>query len=296
MIKGHPFFGVGAGNLKVNFANYQSKVKRDFVLKSTSESNLHNEFLQRFAETGIIGLSVFLSVFFVFFFRCAKLLLHEIGTEETRFNLIAGIFTGVFSVFIYGLTNFPFSIIPISATMFVFFGISESFVKEKYLQQFSQKYVRLPAFLITGFILILLIYKIVIPRLSGDIARHRGDIYFAEGKIQPAILEYEKAVRSDYYNCERSAFNLGEAYRKLNQIDKAVDAYKISAALRNYGEVYNNIGNCYYLKKDFNNALFYWKKAVEIGLPDDNVQNQVIKTIDILSATGGSAFGGKNKK
>jgi len=30
MFKEHPFFGVGAGNLKVNFANYQSKIKRSF--------------------------------------------------------------------------------------------------------------------------------------------------------------------------------------------------------------------------------------------------------------------------
>ncbi|MFA5779251.1 MAG: O-antigen ligase family protein [Elusimicrobiota bacterium] len=282
MIKEHPFFGVGAGNLKVNFANYQSKIKRSFRLKSTSESNLHNEFLQRFSETGIFGIIAFISVFFVFFFRCAKLLYDKMKSEESEFNLIMGIFTGAFSVFVYGLTNFPFSIVPVASSMFVLFGISESLEEKKYLTKTSQKHPSLLLFLVilTGWIF--LICEIVIPRFTSDIARRKGDLYFSVNALQLAASEYEKAIKLDYYHSERTAFDLGEAYRKFDEYDKAIAAYKISVALRNYGEVYNNMGNCYYFKGDFDNALFYWKKATGIGLPDEETQQQVLKSIAVL--------------
>lgn len=289
MIKEHLFLGVGAGNLKVNFANYQSKVKRDFQLKSTSESNLHNEFLQRFAETGIFGLVAFVSVFLVFFFRCARLLNEKMKSDESEFNIIMGIFTGVFSVFVYGLTNFPFSIIPVAVTMFVFSGISESLEEKKYLPQTPPRHPSVFLLLVILTVWIFLVLEIVIPRFTSDIARRKGDFYFSVNAMSLAISEYEKAVKLDYYHCERTAFDLGEAYRKLGDYEKAIESYKISVALRNYGEVYNNIGNCYYFKEDFNNALFYWKKAIEIGLPDDSVQNQVIKSISVIEKQ-------KNKK
>lgn len=282
MVKEHPFFGVGAGNLKVNFANYQSKIKRNFQLKSTSESNLHNEFLQRFAETGIFGFIAFISVFFVFFFKCAKLLHNKMKSEESEFNLIMGIFTGAFSVFVYGLTNFPLSVVPVVSTMFVLFGISESLEEKKYLTKTSQKHPSLLLFLIifTGWIF--LICEIVIPRFTGDIARRKGDLYLSVNALQLAASEYEKALKLDYYHSERTAYDLGEVYRKFDEYDKAIAAYKISVALRNYGEVYNNIGNCYYFKGDFDNALFYWKKATGIGLPDEETQKQVLKSIAVL--------------
>ncbi|HAX61490.1 MAG TPA: hypothetical protein DCX95_02880 [Elusimicrobia bacterium] len=282
MIKEHPFFGVGAGNLKVNFANYQSKIKRNTRLKSTSESNLHNEFLQRFAETGIFGFISFILLFFTFFFKCAKLLHSKIKSEESEFNLIMGIFTGAFSVFVYGLTNFPFSIVPVASSMFVLFGISESLEEKKYLTKISQKHPSPLLFLIILTAWIFLIYEIVIPRFKGDIARRKGDLYFSVNALPLAAKEYEKAIKLDYYHSERTAFDLGEAYRKFDDYDKAIASYKISVALRNYGEVYNNIGNCYYFKGDFDNALFYWKKATGIGLPDEETQKQVIKSINII--------------
>jgi len=243
---------------------------------------LHNEFLQRLAETGIFGLIAFISVFFVFFFKCAKLLHSKMKAEESEFNLLMGIFAGAFSVFIYGLTNFPFSIVPVVATMFVLFGISESLQEKKYLTKISQNHPSLLLFsvILTGWIF--LIYETVIPRFTGDIARRKGDLYLSVNAMPLAAKEYEKALKLDYYHSEKTAYNLGEIYRNFNDYDKAIGYYKTSVALRNYGEVYNNIGNCYYFKEDFDNALFYWKKATGIGLPDDKIQQQIIKSINIL--------------
>lgn len=282
MIKSHPFFGVGAGNLKVNFANYQAKVKRTSQLKSTSESNLHNEFLQRFAETGIFGIATFLVVFFSFFYFCARLLYNKIETDKPEGNLVLGLFTGLFAVFVYGLTNFPFSIIPVISTMFVLFGIAESYQRKKQISLPAPIRINPIIFLVVLVGFCFIISQIILPRFVSDKYRLEGDIAVSENDFQTAISKYEKAIKLDYYHSERTAYDLGEAYRKLNQIDKAIDAYKISVALRNYGEVYNNIGNCYYIKNDFDNALKNWKRTTEIGLPDDQTQQQIIKSIQIL--------------
>ncbi|MDD5687279.1 MAG: O-antigen ligase family protein [Elusimicrobia bacterium] len=293
MIKDHPVLGIGAGNLKVNFANYQAKVKRDIQIQSTSESNLHNEFLQRFAETGIFGLAAFLFIFFSFFYYSVELLYQKIKSDESRFNMLLGLFTGVFSVFIYALTNFPFSIVPVVSAMFVFFGIMESYVprvslvgesKEKYLQHISKSHLNPIIHVILLIIFVILLYKIVIPQFASDVYRKKGDNALFANDFQGAITDYEKAIKMDYYHSERTAYDLGEAYRKLNLIDKAIESYNISIALRNYGEVYNNIGNCYYLKKDRRNALKYWNIAADLGLPDNKLQEQLLKNLKILNS------------
>ncbi|MBN1383598.1 MAG: O-antigen ligase family protein [Elusimicrobia bacterium] len=288
MIKEHPVFGVGAGNLKVNFANYQAKVTRDIQLKGTSESNLHNEFLQIFAETGITGLLVFLAVFLYFFYYCGRLLYRKSKEEEYEFNMILGILAGVFSVFVYALTNFPFSVVPVISTVFVFFGFAElhwtNFDQSEYEpKHLARKHTSPSASIILFVVYVLLVGYTVIPRFIGDRARRNGDIAVQEDDLKTAMDEYEKSIKLDYYHSDRTAYDLGEVYRKLDRYDKAIESYKISVDLRNYGEVYNNIGNCYYIKGDFKNALANWNIAVQLGLPKDSDQKITLSNIRKLT-------------
>lgn len=281
MVREHPVFGVGADNLKVNFANYQADVKRDIRLKGTSESNLHNEFLQRFAETGIIGFLAFLAVFLYFFYYCGKLLYQKTKSEESEFNLILGILAGVFSVFVYALTNFPFSVVPVASTVFVFFGYAESYghPADPPAPELRHKHTSPTASIILLAIYILLVGYVVIPRFIADYSRKKGDIAVLADDLKTAMDEYEKAIKLDYYHSERTAYDLGEVYRKLDQYDKAIESYKISVALRNYGEVYNNIGNCYFIKGELENALVNWETAARLGLPNERDQRTTLSNI-----------------
>jgi tetratricopeptide (TPR) repeat protein len=200
--------------------------------------------------------------------------------SESEFNMLASFFTGIFSVFVYALTNFPFSITPVAATMFVLFGITEVYKEE--FKQVPGKRTSAFTFIVLVAIWIFLINNVVMPRFSSDITRREGDIAGSSGDYKAAIEKYEEAIRQDYYHSEMTAYDLGEVYRKLGQIDKAIKSYEISIALRNYGEVYNDIGNCYYLKNDVKNTLNYWKIAARLGLPDAKSQEQLIKNLRIL--------------
>ena len=83
----------------------------------------------------------------------------------------------------------------------------------------------------------------------------------------------------DYNHSERTAYDLGELYRNLGDFDNAIRAYKISVDLRNYAEVYNCIGNCYWLKNQVKDAIDNWQKAIELGLPNPSDQESVKKNI-----------------
>jgi len=118
IIKEHPFIGIGAGNLKINFALYQAKVKEktNFSLRGTSESNVHNEFLQIWAETGTLGLLSFLMIFVFYFYAIIK--------NQNNDTLSLCISAGVLAFLVFCLTNFPLRIMPTAITLFVLMGLS----------------------------------------------------------------------------------------------------------------------------------------------------------------------------
>ena len=70
MIKDKPLFGSGIGTFKMNYLNYQAdfiKNNAHFEKYYLNAKETHNEYLQIGAELGLIGLGIFLSIFFIFF-------------------------------------------------------------------------------------------------------------------------------------------------------------------------------------------------------------------------------------
>lgn len=129
---------------------------------------------------------------------------------------------------------------------------------------------------------VFIMYKFVLPPFIGDILRYKADILNFLGNYEMAKRYYNKAIKIDYYRSERTAYDLAEIYRKENDYITAIKYYMISIDLRNYGEVYNNIGNCYYLLKDYNQALKNWELSLELGLPDDSDEIILRKNVEIL--------------
>ncbi|OGS25107.1 MAG: hypothetical protein A2297_07085 [Elusimicrobia bacterium RIFOXYB2_FULL_48_7] len=281
MIKQHPFIGVGAGNLKVNFALYQSitREKTGFGLRGTSESNVHNEFLQVFAETGALGLSGFLLIFACYFL-----------TLKNPDKLNTGIAAGVLAFLVFCLTNFPFRIMPTAVTLLTLMGISAQSARsvkktEPKLQKRGNFLIRLAVF----FACVFTIYQFALIPFTADIYRKAGDdavktadYLKAAVDVQKAAYYYEKSISLDKARSEKSAFDLGELYRKTGRIDDAIRAYQVSVGVRNYGEVYNCLGNCYYMKNDFALAAKNWQIALKLGLPRHEDVELVERNLQIV--------------
>ncbi|MBI2118435.1 MAG: O-antigen ligase family protein [Elusimicrobia bacterium] len=281
IIKANPVFGVGANHLKVHFALYQAEVKKRMRIQliSTSESNVHNEFLQIWAELGILGLFSFLLIFIQWFWKMIK----SLNNQKEKLLENIGLLTSLLSFLFYSLTNFPFHHVPTACLSFFILGINESAINNLPLIK-NEKTISQNIFLkISGIFLFgLLFIKWILPAFKADLFRLKGENAFLSKDFETAVQFYKKAIRLDFYHSERTAYSLAESLRAQGKINEALEAYQISAALRNYGEVYNNIGNCYYLLRNKNAAIENWKKAIQLGLPDENAQKQAEENLKII--------------
>lgn len=291
MVKDHPVKGVGIGNLKVNYALYQVKAREriKIPLPGTSESQAHNEYLQVWAETGTLGLLTFLGIFGIYFLnRLKQVAGHrpQATSERTKF-LLMGSLSAVFGTLIFCLTNFPLRICPTAALFWIIMGISSRHLPVRQARSDGSigyktpsplkgegrgeggKYPR-PSYVwctrtLAAILWLLIFSKLILPRFAAEVYRKKGDIYQLQKNYPAAVAAYEKAIALDYPHSERTYYDLGMGRVKLKDWDKAIDAFKGSISLRNYGEVYNDLANCYYLKGNYPEALKNWEFALKLG-------------------------------
>lgn len=109
MIKDHPLLGSGIGTYKYNTLRYQA----EFFAQGDNRSlyphgfadKAHNEYLQLWAELGIVGLGIFIWLMFSYFSYGLKLL--KKTKDEYRQGVIIGLMGAVVAVLVDGLFGFP---------------------------------------------------------------------------------------------------------------------------------------------------------------------------------------------
>jgi tetratricopeptide (TPR) repeat protein len=116
----HPFFGIGYGNHALYTARAQSEVWKAWDAANDARAKLvephvelysHNDYLQNFAETGLLGLAAFLA-FWTFFVRRAWALARSgVGRDERRLELGLGLLGLAVAFGVNALTNFPWRVL-----------------------------------------------------------------------------------------------------------------------------------------------------------------------------------------
>jgi len=109
MIKDHPLFGSGIGTYKYNTLRYQAKFFEQGDNRSLYPHGFadkaHNEYLQLWAELGIVGLVIFIWLM-VSYFGYGLKMLRKIE-DEYRQGIIIGLMGTVVAVLVDGLFGFP---------------------------------------------------------------------------------------------------------------------------------------------------------------------------------------------
>ena len=109
MIKDHPLLGSGLGTFKYNSLNYQAKFFNQGENRSLYPYGIadkaHNEYLQLWAELGIVGLGAFMWIIISFFIYGVKLL--KKTKDNYKEGLIIGLMGGIIAVLVEGLFGFP---------------------------------------------------------------------------------------------------------------------------------------------------------------------------------------------
>ena len=131
-------------------------------------------------------------------------------------------------------------------------------------------------------LLILLVWtKMAVSEFAADIHRKNGDTATAQKDWKKAIYEYNKAHKLSPIH-GRICYDMGMAYVRLKDYDNAIKAFLESIKIRHYGEVYNDLANCYYLKNMKEEAIKNWEIAVDLGLPNPEDQEKVRRNLAIL--------------
>jgi tetratricopeptide (TPR) repeat protein len=90
-------------------------------------------------------------------------------------------------------------------------------------------------------------------------------------KAKEAYLTIQKKDSSNFLIEEYKINRLGYQFVRKNENDKALELFKINAALYpKSSNVYNSLGEAYFLQKDTLNAIVYFKKSLEINSENKN--------------------------
>ena len=128
MWRAHPWLGTGYGTFHVEFPAYASdELKRVFPPDQRIINDAHNEYLQILAETGVVGLAIFLALL-VALFRPALRFLGRAPEEERP--LYAGLLTGSLAVLIQNFFSVDMRFIVSSVYLFLGLGLAASFYAE----------------------------------------------------------------------------------------------------------------------------------------------------------------------
>jgi tetratricopeptide (TPR) repeat protein len=99
-----------------------------------------------------------------------------------------------------------------------------------------------------------------------DAYKDRGNIYIRRGKIDLAIQDYKCGIKMDQKNA-RIYFNLAVAYNDYKKdYNNAILTYTFALQYDpKMAEAYNNRGNVYYNKSDYDEAISDFTKAIQLG-------------------------------
>lgn len=274
MIKDNPFFGVGLGNFKIHYLEYQAKLIKqnpEYLNNWGNVSEAHNEYLQIGSELGLIGLGVFLYIIYIF----VKLALNFFEKEKKTEKILIffGLFLGIIFFLTHSLFTFPLHVPALGTAFFIILGLSIVYLNNFSLPELKRvitlKKIKLhhPFFRILFIALVLFFIVIGIDTLV--IRPYLAEVYSFQGQKEyilnynydKALSNFEYAAKLDPYN-GRIVLHLGTTYYSLNNLEQAEKALKRAKKYINDRNIYRNLGLCYLGLNDYPSAEKELKYAI----------------------------------
>lgn len=256
MIRLKPLTGWGLGNYPFFYPYYRIREYFLQIEATPVTTQVHNEYLHIWVETGLIGLLLFLCLIFIAIITGLQKR-EENGDFDRMFlnGCIAGILAVlVDNIFSTNLRN------PSTAMYFWFLlGVSAGYIRNK--KQFNFNISRYLWYItsITAFIMcVFTFYYRIVP----DIYFKKGVWAREDGNLREAIDNYSTVCIMSPYHYE-AWYKLAFAYGESGDLDRAEEIYlKINKYLfPHYAKTDYNLGVIYMRKGNYNKSVYYFKWA-----------------------------------
>lgn len=256
MIKDHPLLGSGIGTYKYNTLKYQAEFFKQGENRSLYPHGFadkaHNEYLQLWAEIGIVGLGIFIWLI-ISYFSCGIKILRKIK-DEYKQGIIIGLMGSVVAVLIDGLFGFP---LHLPATVILFWlvlaltiatiKIGADAEENNIVRKNSNPISRFKPLLYIAIILLTIFLCVTVTRpFIAKVYWYYANIEIENENWNEAIKINEKALKWDPY--------FGEIYYNIGKILETKELYGIALEYFEKTAKYTDNSN---LPQDF--ALIYLK-------------------------------------
>ncbi|MEA2016064.1 MAG: O-antigen ligase family protein, partial [Actinomycetota bacterium] len=256
MIKDRPIFGLGVGTFKMNYLIYQADFLKNnpyYIQYSGKAREAHNEYLQMWAEIGIIGLGIFIGVILMFYSLMIDYLKRNDSDKEKI--IVFGLVLGINCFLIHCLFTFPLHVPALGVTFFTMVGLAVIYTRKINLDKTGsdngKKEIKLKnkgiKIALTVFLLFFMIWAINLVAVRPYIAEiqyFNGMRHNVDGNYKEALTYFEQAASLYPYN-GRILHALGTIYYNLGNLPKAEEVLQRTTRYRIDANTFYNLGLVY---------------------------------------------------
>jgi len=270
LARDNPICGVGAGNWKIIFPSYGIKDFPDRqMFKTLFFVRPENDYLWILSEVGFFGFIFYLSLFGIIFWYIFKILNKHTDAADKLLSIL--MFFGFVGYMVISSFTFPRERIFHSMFLLMMMVIVISLYhrasgSRKNLSRLFMFAVGIPAAIllvlagVNGYI-----------RLNAEVYTKRA-LAARKAKAWPAVINEIDKAYSPFATLDPMSTPLkwyrGEANFLMNNNTQALEDFKQAYKAHPYHiHVLNNLGTCYEIACDHDNAVFYYKKALQM-LPE----------------------------
>lgn len=258
MVKDDPLLGKGFSTYPVKHNVYQatyfqkSGLENDYAWLADNVTYAFNEYLETAAETGVLGLLLFLCILYAALFK------YKAGANShdehrgiqtlTSITLITILFSGLFS--------YPLHSSPVLLLFFILLGIKSSTKIPFRSFNLSKNTIRIFGLLLTAVAIWFLTFQY--SRQSALKVWKEAAVFAQNGKYRPAFEKYESIYPILSYN-PHFLYNYGSELSLAKQYKKSITVLHQAEEQLNDADLYTYLANSYEGIGNIEKAEYYYK-------------------------------------
>jgi O-antigen ligase len=260
------FMGIGLGNWKNSILSLGNKNFTDNAFTKTFYQRPHNDFLWVFSEIGLFGFIFYLLMFISIIFYIFQFL--KKTSSETDFIFMLLMLFGIIGYLVIAFFSFPKERIfhQVLLHIYFFFALSTYYNKRKILKIKSNKTFFIICMII--FVQIMFSLLVVFKRLNAEIQTRKA-LIARTNKDWTEVIKNINSGTTIFYEIDPTSTPLmwykGEAEYLLGNIQTALSNFITAHKISPYHlHVMNNLGTCYELAGEHENAISIYNKAINL--------------------------------